>query len=95
MPLQRRLPKRGFTNIFRRELACVNVRDLAARFESGATVTPDTLREKGLIKNLRDGVKILGSGELTTALTVKAHAFTAGAREKIEKAGGSCEIVEG
>jgi len=95
MPLQRRLPKRGFTNIFRRELVCVKVSDLGARFDAGTTVTPDSLREKGLIKNLRDGVKVLGTGELGRALTVKAHAFTAGARAKIEAAGGTCELLEG
>ena len=95
MPLQRRIPKRGFTNIFRKVYACVNVRDLASRFEAGGTVSPEELRAKGLVKNFRDGLKILGDGELDLALTVKAHAFTAGAKEKIEKAGGSCEVIPG
>ncbi len=93
MPLQRRLPKRGFTNIFRRELVGVNVRDLAARFAAGASVTPASVREVGLVKNLRDGLKILGSGELPHALQVEAHAFSASARSKIESAGRACLLI--
>ena len=81
MPLQRRIPKRGFHNIFAVEYATVNVSDLEARFESGA------------IKNAKDGIKILGNGELTKSLTVKAAKFTAGAQEKIEKAGGKAEVI--
>ena len=95
MPLQRRVPKRGFTNPFRKVYAFVNVSALSQRFDAGATVAPKDVRAKGLIKHLRDGLKILGNGELDRALTVKAHAFTAGAREKIEKAGGSCEVIGG
>ncbi len=87
MPLIRRLPKRGFTNIFRREVAAVNVRDLAS-FEG--EVTPELLVERGLARRGLQ-VKILGDGELTAALTVKAHRFSRSARQKIEAAGGSCE----
>lgn len=87
MPLVRRVPKRGFTNIFRKEVAVVNVSDLG-RFEG--EVTPETLLEAGLVrKNMP--VKILGEGELTVALKVHAHKFSKSAREKIEAAGGSCE----
>ena len=95
MPLQRRMPKRGFTNVFRRERACINVRDLAKRFAAGDVVTPDALRAKGLVKNVRNGVKVLGVGDLAVALTVRAHAFSAGAIDKIEKAGGKCEVIGG
>lgn len=95
MPLQRRLPKRGFTNIFRTEYVTINVGDLARRFDAGEEVTPESLRAKGLVKNLRDGLKVLGDGEISHALTVKAHAFTGTAREKVEKAGGACELIEG
>ena len=95
MPLHRRLPKRGFTNIFRKDITAVNLRQLARRFEAGSTVTPEELRAKGLVKRLRDGVKILGDGELEHALTVKAHAFSASARAKIEKAGGTCQVIAG
>jgi large subunit ribosomal protein L15 len=95
MPLQRRLPKRGFTNIFRVERACINVRDLCRRFDAGSTVGPEDLRSSGLLKDVRDGVKVLGDGEVDRALTVRAHAFTRSAREKIEAAGGSCEVLEG
>lgn len=93
MPLQRRVPKRGFTNIFRKELATLNVRDLARIFAAGATVGPEELREKGLLRKGRDGLKILGEGELDRALTVRAHAFSASARSKIEQAGGTCEVI--
>ena len=95
MPLQRRVPKRGFTNIFRKEYSFVNVSTLSGRFDAGSTVSPQDLRAKGLIKHLRDGLKVLGNGDIDRALTVRAHAFTAGAREKIEKAGGTCEVIEG
>lgn len=88
MPLIRRVPKRGFTNIFRKEYAVVNVSDLT-RFEGGE-VNPELLLENGLVRRgMR--VKVLGDGELATALTVKAHKFSKSAREKIEAAGGSCE----
>ena len=87
MPLIRRVPKRGFTNIFRKEVAAVNLRDLAG-FEG--EVTPELLAEKGLARKGL-AVKILGDGEISSPLTVKAHRFSRSAREKIEAAGGSCE----
>lgn len=94
LPLVRRLPhKRGFTNIWRVEYSVVNVDQLDERFEAGAEVTPATLAEAGLIKSPREPVKILGRGEITKALTVQAHRFSASAREKIEAAGGSVEEV--
>ena len=94
MPLQRRLPKRGFTNPFRKNFAVVNVSSLEV-FEEGAVVDTAALINSGLVRKLMDGVKILGKGELTKKLTVRAHGITAGAREKIEKAGGTFEqIVE-
>lgn len=92
MPLTRRLPKSGFTNIFRKEYAEVKVGNLEI-FEDGTVVTVDLLREAGLVKNLRDGVKILGTGDLTRKLTVKVQRFTGTAREKIEQAGGKAEEV--
>ncbi|MCJ7509434.1 MAG: 50S ribosomal protein L15 [Dehalococcoidia bacterium] len=92
-PLVKRLPRlRGFTNIFRVEYAPVNVKQLE-RFEAGTEVTPQLLREVGIIKNLRQPVKVLGEGEITKALTVRAHGFSAMAKEKIEAAGGSIEEV--
>lgn len=94
MPLYRRLPKLGgFTPRNRRVYATVNVRDLEARFEKGAVVDPAAMAASGLIKKERDSVKILGDGDLTRSLTVKAHAFTRGAREKIEAAGGKAEVI--
>jgi large subunit ribosomal protein L15 len=92
MPLHRRLPKRGFTNIFRREYLAVNLERLAD-FEAGATVDPEVLKSRGLVKNLRDGLKILGTGELQHALHVKAHKFSKSAAEKIQKAGGTIEVI--
>ncbi|NLE69731.1 MAG: 50S ribosomal protein L15 [Clostridiales bacterium] len=92
MPLTRRLPKSGFTNIFRKEYAEVKVGNLEI-FEDGTVVTVDLLKEAGLVKNLRDGVKILGTGELTRKLTVQVQRFTGSAREKIEQAGGRAEEV--
>ncbi len=91
MPLHRRLPKRGFTNIFRREFAIVNVESLN-RFAAGARVTPETLRERGLVHQPLP-VKILGDGAVSVKLAVAAHAFSASAKEKIEKAGGSVEVL--
>ncbi len=93
MPLQRRMPKRGFNNIFAKEFAAINVSELEKRFESGAVVDAAALIECGAIKDAKDGVKILGNGELTKSLTVKAVKFTAAAQEKIEKAGGKAEVV--
>ena len=95
MPLQRRIPKRGFNNkVFAKEYAAVNVSELEKRFESGAVVDADALIESGAIKKVMDGVKILGNGELSKKLTVKAVKFTEAAKEKIEKAGGSAEVIE-
>ena len=92
MPLYRRVPKRGFNNVFGTEFAEVNVERLEA-FDDGATVTIDMLLEAGIIKKTLDGVKILGNGDLTKKLTVQANKFTAGAKEKIEKAGGKAEVI--
>lgn len=94
MPLQRRMPKRGFNNIFAKEFATVNVSELEKRFESGAVVDADALIESGAIKDAKDGIKILGNGELSKNITVKAVKFTASAKEKIEKAGGTAEVIE-
>ncbi len=91
MPLQRRLPKRGFNNIFATVYTTVKVSDLN-RFEDGAVVDTAALLKSGLIKKVNDGVKVLGNGELTRKLTVEAAAFTASAKEKIEKAGGKAEV---
>ena len=91
MPLTMRLPKRGFTNKWRVEYATVNV-DRLNIFEDGATVTPVELVESGILKNVQDGVKILGNGEITKNLTVKATKFTESAKEKIEAAGGKVEV---
>ena len=93
MPLHRRLPKRGFVNIFRTEYRTVNVMRLND-LEAGATVTPETLQEAGLIRKGRDGVKILGHGDLKIALTVQAHKFSKIAAKKIEDAGGKVEPIE-
>ena len=92
MPLYRRIPKRGFTNINSLEIVGINV-DVLNRFEDGAEVTVDTLVEAGIVKNTKDGVKILGNGELTKKLTVKANAFSAGATEKIQALGGTVEVI--
>lgn len=93
MPLHRRLPKRGFTSPFPKTYSVVNVESLN-RFSAGDTVTPETLAGHGLIRALRDGVKILGDGELKVALTVHAHAFSKSAQEKITGAGGKFEILK-
>jgi large subunit ribosomal protein L15 len=93
MPLHRRLPKRGFNNIFRTEYAVVNLDQLEAGFEQGATVTPETLREVGLIRGKRLPIKVLGRGEVTKALTVHAHKFSGKAAEKLAAAGGSTEAL--
>ncbi|ACV61258.1 ribosomal protein L15 [Desulfofarcimen acetoxidans DSM 771] len=92
MPLQRRLPKRGFNNIFAKEIAAINVDDLN-RFENGETITPEMLKECRLIRKFKDGVKILGHGELKKSLTVQANAFSKAAVEKIEAAGGKAEVI--
>jgi len=93
MPLTRRLPKRGFTNTFRRTYALVNVRTLEKRFEAGSEVTPQVLLERGVIAALRDGVKVLGDGDLKKALTVQAHRFSKSAAEKIAAAGGKVVVI--
>jgi len=90
MPLQRRLPKRGFTNIFRKEYAVVNLNDLS---ELSGTVTPELLKEQGLIKKMKSGLKVLGVGELKAALTIRAHKFSKSALEKIQAAGGKAEVI--
>jgi len=92
MPLYRRLPKRGFKNINSKIIVGINVSELE-RFDNDSTVTVDTLIETGIVKNPRDGVKILGNGELTKKLTVVANAFSAGAKEKIEALGGKAEVI--
>lgn len=92
MPLMRRIPKSGFKNPFRKEYAIVNIGSLE-QFEDGATVTIELLRAAGLVGGLKDGVKILGTGDLTRKLTVQANRFTGSAKEKIEKAGGKAEEV--
>jgi large subunit ribosomal protein L15 len=93
MPLHRRVPKRGFTNArFRKEFAEVNLGRLEV-FEAGTIVTPEVLLKRGIVKRLRDGVKILGKGDLTKALTVHAHRFSAAARERITGVGGKAEVL--
>ncbi len=92
MPLQRRLPKRGFHNIFAKEYAVIKVSDLN-RFDAGANIDGKVLVEQGIIKRELDGVKVLGNGELTKPVNVKAAAFTSSAKEKIEKAGGKAEVM--
>jgi len=93
MPLVRRIPKRGFTNIFRVEFQVVNLRDLERVFADGDTVSPVEMVEKGLVRGGKRLVKVLADGELSKKLTVRAHKFSASARVGIEKAGGSCEVV--
>jgi len=93
MPLHRRVPKRGFHNIFRKQLARVNVGVLAARFPAGATVGPEELRAARVIRKPLDGLKVLGGGDIGHALTVRAHRFSAQARAKIEAAGGVAETL--
>ena len=92
MPLYRRLPKRGFKNMNRLEIVAINVSDLE-RFENGATVDVNALVESGVVNNTRDGVKILGNGELTKKLNVKVSAYSASAKEKIEALGGTAEVM--
>lgn len=92
MPLYRRLPKRGFTCRSSKEIVGINV-SVLDRFDDGAVVDIETLLESGVVKNVRDGVKILGNGEITKKLTVKANAFSEGAKSKIEAAGGSIEVI--
>jgi large subunit ribosomal protein L15 len=91
-PLYRRLPKRGFTNQFRKEFAIVNLTELN-KFAAGTEVTPEVLLESGIVKNARDGIKILGDGEITVQLNVKANKFSQSAVEKIQAAGGKTEVI--
>lgn len=92
MPLHRRLPKRGFTNIFKKEMAIINVSDLA-RFEAGSVVDETALVQSGLVKGRRDGIKLLGNGDIGIALTVQINAISRSAKEKIEAAGGTVEVI--
>ena len=93
MPLQRRLPKRGFVNIFGKEFTIVNVSALEERFESGAVIDIDALMDAGLVTKVLDGVKILGNGDISKSFTVKANAFSESAKQKIEAAGGKAEVI--
>ena len=95
MPLVRRIPKRGFNNRWTDTVAIVNLSDLEARFDDGAEVTPDTLKEKNLAKGRYDVLKVLGDGELTKKLKILAHKFSRSAVEKIEKAGGEVVLLPG
>lgn len=92
MPLYRRIPKRGFHNRNTKEIVAINL-EVLERFEDGATVSVDTLIETGIVKNPRDGVKILGRGELTKKLNVQVNAYSASAKEKIEALGGTAEVI--
>ena len=91
MPIHRRLPKRGFTNIFKKKIVTVNLHDLA-RFESGTVVDEAALVREGLVKGRRDGIKLLGNGEIKNSLTIKLDEISKSAKEKVEKAGGSVEV---
>lgn len=92
MPLQRRLPKRGFNNIFKTQYAIVNISDLEV-FDAGSTVNAETLIAKGIIKKPLDGVKVLGNGEISKAINIQVSAYSNSAKEKIEKAGGKAEVI--
>ncbi len=92
MPLQRRLPKRGFSNLFRKQYSVVNVRDLD-RFEPNAQVDTEALMERGLVKQVRDGVKLLGNGDISHPLQIKVHKVSRTARQKVEAAGGTVDLV--
>ena len=92
MPLTRRIPKRGFTNIWGTEYTVLNVEDLN-RFDADTVVTPELMKEIGMVKQVKDGIKILGNGTLEKNLTVKAHKFSKTAVEKIESAGGKAEVI--
>ncbi|MBO4749124.1 MAG: 50S ribosomal protein L15 [Lachnospiraceae bacterium] len=93
MPLYRRIPKRGFTNMNGKEIVSINLSTLEKKFENGATVDIEALLAAGIIKEVRDGVKVLGNGELTKKLDVKVNAFSATAKEKIEALGGTAEVI--
>ncbi|OWZ84471.1 50S ribosomal protein L15 [Natranaerobius trueperi] len=91
-PMQKRLPKRGFTNVFKKQYSEVNIKSLN-EFDKDTEVTPELLLKEGLVKSIRNGVKVLGKGELDKPLTVKAHKFSQQAKEKIESAGGKVEVI--
>lgn len=93
MPLQRRIPKRGFVNIFAKEIAIVNLSAIDEKFEDGSVVDVEALINAGLVKKALDGVKVLGNGEISKKLTVKANAFSESAKAKIEAAGGKAEVI--
>jgi large subunit ribosomal protein L15 len=94
-PLHRRLPhRRGFNNIFQRKYAIINVGDLADRFEPGTVVTPELLLERRIVRDLQDGLKVLGDGELPHPLTIRAHKFSKSALEKLSACGGAAEVIE-
>jgi large subunit ribosomal protein L15 len=95
MPLHRRVPKRGFYNEFRTEYAVVNLDTLAARFDAGTVITPELLQERGVVTDRRRPIKVLARGDITKALTVRAHRFSGKAKEKIASAGGSAEVLGG
>ncbi|NWF52205.1 MAG: 50S ribosomal protein L15 [Nitrospirae bacterium] len=93
MPLQRRLPKRGFKRLKKLNYVIVNLRDIR-KIENSGTITPEILLEKGFIKDIKNGVKILGEGDIQKPLTIKANAFSASAKAKVEASGGKCELIE-
>lgn len=93
MPLQRRLPKRGFTNIFKKEWIEISLAKIEENFNAGETVTPELLHERGLIKKAKHDLVILGNGDISKGLTISAHRFTKTAKEKIEKAGGTANVI--
>ena len=93
MPLQRRLPKRGFTNIFKKQWIEVTLSTLEQSFEAGDSITPETMHERGVIAKGKRDIVVLGTGDITKALTVSAHRFTKGARQKIEAAGGTVNVI--
>jgi len=94
MPLQRRLPKRGFTNIFKKQWIEISLAKIDSNFNAGDEVTPDILHERGLIKKAKHDLVILGNGDVTKGLKISAHRFTKAAKDKIEKAGGSVTVIE-
>jgi large subunit ribosomal protein L15 len=95
MPLHRRVPKRGFHNLFRVEYAVVNLDTLAEVFDAGAEVTPDSLRERGVVRKSGVKIKVLGRGDIAKKLTVRAHKFSGSAAQKISAAGGAAEVIGG
>ncbi|RMD52297.1 MAG: 50S ribosomal protein L15 [Nitrospirae bacterium] len=92
MPLQRRLPKRGFRNIFKKEYAVINIKQLAL-METSDQITPESILKRGLVSKMKDGIKLLGEGDIDRAVHVKVHAISSSAKEKIEKAGGTVELI--